>query len=99
MLFRSPSVTKSFDLLWKGLEVTEQEPAAIQDLFAGQPVFRADSEHIHHRLLEMGHTQRRAVAMRVHCDKAESLAVGPMLELRRDEEPGGADPDAEGVDS
>ncbi len=31
--------------------------------------------------------QRRALAMRVHCDKTESLAVGPMLELRRDEEP------------
>lgn len=31
--------------------------------------------------------QRRAVAMRVHCDKAGSLAIGPLLELRKDEEP------------
>lgn len=31
--------------------------------------------------------QRRALALRVHCGKAGSLAVGPMLELRRDEEP------------
>lgn len=31
--------------------------------------------------------QRRALAMRVHCGKAGSLAVGPLLELRPDEEP------------
>lgn len=31
--------------------------------------------------------RRRAVAMRVHAHKAESLALGPLLELRPDEEP------------
>ena len=35
----SKPVLTDLSVDWKGLDVTDQEPAAIQDLFAGQPVF------------------------------------------------------------
>lgn len=31
--------------------------------------------------------RRHALAMRIHCNRAESLALGPLLDLRHDEEP------------
>jgi UDP-GlcNAc:undecaprenyl-phosphate/decaprenyl-phosphate GlcNAc-1-phosphate transferase len=37
--------------------------AIIRRLRRGRPVFRPDKEHIHHRLLEIGHTHRQAVLL------------------------------------
>ena len=37
--------------------------AIIRRMLAGRPIFQADKEHLHHRLLRMGYTQRQVVLL------------------------------------
>ncbi len=37
--------------------------AIVRRFLAGRPIFQADKEHLHHRLLKMGYTQRQVVLM------------------------------------
>jgi UDP-GlcNAc:undecaprenyl-phosphate GlcNAc-1-phosphate transferase len=46
-----------------GLPILDTLLAMARRLVAGRPMFRADREHIHHKLLSMGFTQRRAVVL------------------------------------
>lgn len=40
--------------------------AIVRRLLAGRPIFQADKEHLHHRLLRMGYTQRQVVLL-IYC--------------------------------
>jgi UDP-GlcNAc:undecaprenyl-phosphate GlcNAc-1-phosphate transferase len=44
-----------------GVPIADSAVAFVRRLARGQPVFRADSEHIHHRLLRLGLSSRSAV--------------------------------------
>jgi hypothetical protein len=44
-----------------GLPIADTLLAMLRRALAGRPMFSADREHIHHRLLDLGLTQRRAV--------------------------------------
>jgi UDP-GlcNAc:undecaprenyl-phosphate/decaprenyl-phosphate GlcNAc-1-phosphate transferase len=46
-----------------GLPVLETALSVVRRWLNGQPLFRADREHIHHKLLERGLTQRQAVVI------------------------------------
>ena len=44
-----------------GLPILETALSVMRRFIAGKPVFRADREHIHHKLLQLGFSQRQAV--------------------------------------
>jgi UDP-GlcNAc:undecaprenyl-phosphate GlcNAc-1-phosphate transferase len=44
-----------------GLPLLETSLSVIRRFLSGRPLFSADREHIHHKLLERGHTHRQAV--------------------------------------
>ena len=44
-----------------GLPILETALSVMRRFISGRPVFTADREHIHHKLLQMGFTQRQAV--------------------------------------
>ncbi len=44
-----------------GLPIMETGLSVVRRFLSGQPLFRADRNHIHHKLLERGFTQREAV--------------------------------------
>jgi UDP-GlcNAc:undecaprenyl-phosphate GlcNAc-1-phosphate transferase len=46
-----------------GLPILDTSWAIVRRLSHGQPVFRADKEHLHHRLLQLGLDQRQAVLL------------------------------------
>jgi UDP-GlcNAc:undecaprenyl-phosphate GlcNAc-1-phosphate transferase len=48
-------------ILGLGLPIADTLLAMIRRSLRGRPIFSADREHIHHRLLEMGFTHRQAV--------------------------------------
>lgn len=48
-------------ILALGLPIMDTLLAMIRRAIRGMPLFAADKEHIHHKLLAMGYTQRRAV--------------------------------------
>jgi UDP-GlcNAc:undecaprenyl-phosphate/decaprenyl-phosphate GlcNAc-1-phosphate transferase len=50
-----------FPLVAMGLPIADSVLAFIRRLLRGTPVFRADSEHIHHRLLRLGLSPRNAL--------------------------------------
>lgn len=55
------TVTLLFPLLALGLPIADSVLAYARRLFRGEHVFRADSAHIHHRLLHLGLSPRGAV--------------------------------------
>jgi UDP-GlcNAc:undecaprenyl-phosphate/decaprenyl-phosphate GlcNAc-1-phosphate transferase len=55
------TVTLLFPLVAMGVPIADSGIALVRRWVRGQPVFRADSEHIHHRLLRLGLTPRSAV--------------------------------------
>ncbi len=55
------AVTLLFPLVALGLPVADSALALARRVIAGRPVFHADSEHIHHRLLRIGLSPRRAL--------------------------------------
>jgi UDP-GlcNAc:undecaprenyl-phosphate/decaprenyl-phosphate GlcNAc-1-phosphate transferase len=55
------TVTLLFPLVAMGVPVADSLFAFVRRLMGGQPVFRADSEHIHHRLLRLGLSPRSAL--------------------------------------
>jgi UDP-GlcNAc:undecaprenyl-phosphate GlcNAc-1-phosphate transferase len=55
------TVTLLFPLVAMAVPLADSLIAFVRRLVGGQPVFRADSEHIHHRLLRLGLSQRNAV--------------------------------------
>jgi UDP-GlcNAc:undecaprenyl-phosphate GlcNAc-1-phosphate transferase len=55
------TVTLLFPLVAMGVPIADSAVAFVRRLARGQPVFRADSEHIHHRLLRLGLSSRSAV--------------------------------------
>jgi len=55
------TVTLLFPLVAMGLPIADSVLAFVRRLVAGRPVFRADSGHIHHRLLRLGLSARGAV--------------------------------------
>ena len=50
-------------LLALAIPILDTGMAILRRLFKGQPIMHADKEHIHHRLLNMGHSQRQAVLL------------------------------------
>lgn len=44
-----------------GLPLLETSLSVVRRFLSGRPLFSADREHIHHKLLERGHTHRQAV--------------------------------------
>jgi len=54
------TVTLLFPLVALGLPIADGVLAFTRRLFHGKPVFRADSSHIHHRLLHLGLTPTQA---------------------------------------
>ncbi len=55
------AVTLLFPLVAMGLPIADSLLAFVRRLARGAPVFRADSEHIHHRLLRLGLSPRSAL--------------------------------------
>jgi UDP-GlcNAc:undecaprenyl-phosphate GlcNAc-1-phosphate transferase len=55
------TVTLLFPLVALGVPIADSVLAFLRRALKGQPVFRADSEHIHHRLLRLGLSARNAV--------------------------------------
>jgi UDP-GlcNAc:undecaprenyl-phosphate GlcNAc-1-phosphate transferase len=55
------AVTLLFPLVAMGLPIADSLLAFVRRARHGQPVFRADSEHIHHRLLRLGLSPRAAL--------------------------------------
>ena len=55
------SITLLFPLVALGLPIFDSALAFVRRLAGRQPVFRADSEHVHHRLLRLGLSPRRAL--------------------------------------
>jgi len=55
------AVTLLFPLVAMAVPIADSVIAFVRRRIAGQPVFRADSEHIHHRLLRLGLSQRNVV--------------------------------------
>jgi UDP-GlcNAc:undecaprenyl-phosphate GlcNAc-1-phosphate transferase len=55
------TVTLLFPLVAMGLPIADSLLAFARRLFRGEHVFRADSQHIHHRLLHLGLSPRGAV--------------------------------------
>jgi UDP-GlcNAc:undecaprenyl-phosphate/decaprenyl-phosphate GlcNAc-1-phosphate transferase len=57
------SVTILIPILAIGLPLMDTLWSAIRRFITGQAVFRADRDHVHHRLLKLGYTHRRAVLL------------------------------------
>jgi UDP-GlcNAc:undecaprenyl-phosphate/decaprenyl-phosphate GlcNAc-1-phosphate transferase len=55
------TLTLLFPLVTLGLPVFDSALAFVRRWTSGRPVFRADSEHVHHRLLRLGLQPRQAV--------------------------------------
>lgn len=55
------TLTLLFPLVTLGLPVFDSALAFVRRWTSGRPVFRADSEHVHHRLLRLGLSPRSAV--------------------------------------
>jgi UDP-GlcNAc:undecaprenyl-phosphate GlcNAc-1-phosphate transferase len=55
------TVTLLFPLVAMAVPIADSALAFARRLFGGHPVFRADSEHIHHRLLRLGLSPRNAL--------------------------------------
>ena len=55
------AVTLLFPLVAMGVPIADSLLAFVRRLARGTPVFRADSEHIHHRLLRLGLSPRNAL--------------------------------------
>ena len=54
--------------------------AIVRRVSSGQSIAAADKKHLHHRLLELGHSQRRAVLVLYSCSALLAAAVvGPSL--------------------
>ncbi|NDQ56851.1 MAG: undecaprenyl/decaprenyl-phosphate alpha-N-acetylglucosaminyl 1-phosphate transferase [Acidipila sp.] len=54
-------ITMAVPLLIFGLPLLEVSVTTLRRLLSGHPLFRRDEEHLHHRLLKIGGTQRSAV--------------------------------------
>jgi UDP-GlcNAc:undecaprenyl-phosphate GlcNAc-1-phosphate transferase len=50
-------------LLALAIPILDTGMAIVRRAFRGQPITHADKEHIHHRLLNLGHSQRQAVLL------------------------------------
>lgn len=55
------SVTILLPIIALGLPLMEVIWSGIRRFLSGQGIFRADKDHLHHRLLRMGYTHRKAV--------------------------------------
>jgi UDP-GlcNAc:undecaprenyl-phosphate GlcNAc-1-phosphate transferase len=55
------SVTILIPIIALGLPLMEAVWSGIRRFLTGQKLFRADKNHLHHRLLKLGYTQRKAV--------------------------------------
>lgn len=56
-------VTVALPIVLFGLPLAETSLSVARRFLSGRPLFSADREHIHHKLLERGLTQRQAVMM------------------------------------
>lgn len=59
----STAIAVAIPVVSFGLPILETALSLLRRLLSGQPVFKADREHIHHKLLERGLTQRQAVVI------------------------------------
>lgn len=57
----STAVAVAIPVVSFGLPILETVLSVLRRLMSGQPLFKADREHIHHKLLERGLSQRQAV--------------------------------------
>ena len=55
------TITLIVPILALGVPILDTTFAIIRRLLGGQPIFKPDKGHLHHRLLNMGFTQRQAV--------------------------------------
>jgi UDP-GlcNAc:undecaprenyl-phosphate GlcNAc-1-phosphate transferase len=58
---RQASVTILIPIIALGLPLMEVVWSGMRRFLTGQKLFRADNNHLHHRLLKLGYTHRRAV--------------------------------------
>ena len=65
-----------------GLPLADTVLSVVRRFLSGRPLFRADREHIHHKLLERGLTQRQAVST-LYCVSAVCGLLSLLL-LRRE---------------
>lgn len=56
------TVTLLFPLVALGVPIADAVLAFLRRLVHRQPVFRADAQHLHHRLIQLGLSQRQAVS-------------------------------------
>lgn len=54
-----PTIAVIIPVVSFGLPILETVISVLRRLIAGRPVFTADREHIHHKLLERGLTHRQ----------------------------------------
>jgi len=55
------AITLLFPIVAMALPIADSVLAFVRRLLGGRPVFRGDTEHIHHRLVRLGLSQRGAV--------------------------------------
>lgn len=58
--------------------IIDTAAAIVRRTLAGRPIFQADKEHLHHRLLRMGYTQRQVVLM-IYCINTAFGLIGLAL--------------------
>lgn len=74
------AVTMLVPILALGLPIMDTLLAIVRRFVTGRPLFSADNEHIHHRLMKLGYTHRRAVlAMYCICVFFTLAALGLMF--------------------
>lgn len=61
--FAALAIPVMIPLLVLAVPITDVALAVIRRLRRGRAIFRPDKEHIHHRLLEIGHSHRTAVLL------------------------------------
>jgi len=59
----SPAVAIAIPIVSFGLPILETGISVVRRLLSGQPIFKADRQHIHHKLLERGWSHRQVVVV------------------------------------
>jgi UDP-GlcNAc:undecaprenyl-phosphate/decaprenyl-phosphate GlcNAc-1-phosphate transferase len=75
----STAVAIAIPIVSFGLPILETGISVVRRLLSGQPIFKADREHIHHRLLERGLSQRQVVVILYAVSAIFALLSGFLL--------------------
>jgi hypothetical protein len=75
----STAIAIAIPIVSFGLPIMETGISVVRRVLSGQPVFTADRQHIHHRLLERGLSQRQVVVVLYAVSALFALLSGFML--------------------